>query len=75
MRDTILDWEDALPEQELAAATAASAQADLNLCLGTSLQIQPANKLPLAVLKNKGALVVVNLQPTKLVSRACHSQS
>ena len=44
-------------------------KADLSLCLGTTLQILPAGKLPLSAKKNKnGKLIVCNLQPTKYVS-------
>ena len=43
-------------------------QSDLALCLGTTLQILPAGKLPLLAKKNKGHVVVCNLQPTKYVS-------
>ena len=50
-------------------------KADLSLCLGTTLQILPAGKLPLLAKKNKdGKMAVCNLQPTKYVSslqRAC----
>lgn len=47
LKDFILDWEDALPEDELAASEEAASAADLAICLGTSLQITPACDLPL----------------------------
>ena len=47
LKDSILDWEDALPEPELQAAEQHASQADLAICLGTSLQIIPACNLPL----------------------------
>jgi hypothetical protein len=47
MRDTVLDWGDALPEAELAASEAAADAAGLALCLGTSLQVAPACDVPL----------------------------
>ncbi|XP_077412179.1 NAD-dependent protein deacylase sirtuin-6 isoform X1 [Vanacampus margaritifer] len=63
---TILDWEDALPDNDLNKADNASRQADLALTLGTSMQIKPSGDLPL-VTKRKGGgkVVIVNLQPTK----------
>ena len=47
LKDFILDWEDALPEDELVASEEAASAADLAICLGTSLQITPACDLPL----------------------------
>lgn len=63
--DTILDWEDALPDRDLDFADQHAKKADLSLCLGTSLQIVPSGNLPLATKRNNGKLVIVNLQPTK----------
>ena len=47
LKDFILDWEDALPEDELTASEEAASAADLAICLGTSLQITPACDIPL----------------------------
>ncbi len=47
LKDFILDWEDALPEDELVASEEAASAAALAICLGTSLQITPACDLPL----------------------------
>ena len=47
----MLDWEDALPEDELDASESAAAEADLAICLGTSLQITPACDIPLKTKK------------------------
>ncbi|XP_047561942.1 NAD-dependent protein deacylase sirtuin-6 isoform X4 [Lutra lutra] len=65
LRDTILDWEDALPDRDLTLADEASRSADLSITLGTSLQIRPSGNLPLATKRRGGRLVIVNLQPTK----------
>ncbi|KAJ8367465.1 hypothetical protein AAFF_G00317620 [Aldrovandia affinis] len=62
---TILDWEDALPDTDLARAEEASRRADLVLTLGTSLQIKPVANLPLVTKRRGGKLVIINLQPTK----------
>ena len=45
-------------------------QADLAVCLGTSLQIQPSGNLPVLTVKNGGKLVIVNLQKTRQVISA-----
>ncbi|XP_071964314.1 NAD-dependent protein deacylase sirtuin-6-like [Antedon mediterranea] len=65
LRDTVLDWEDALPARDLELSEQHSRDADLSLCLGTSLQIVPSGNLPLLTKKNGGKLVIVNLQATK----------
>uniref|UniRef100_A0A672UZQ9 NAD-dependent protein deacylase sirtuin-6 n=1 Tax=Strigops habroptila TaxID=2489341 RepID=A0A672UZQ9_STRHB len=62
VRDTILDWEDSLPDRDL---TLADEKADLSITLGTSLQIKPSGNLPLITKKRGGKLVIVNLQATK----------
>lgn len=51
LEDFILDWEDALPEDELVASEEAASATDLAICLGTSLQITPACDLPLRTVK------------------------
>lgn len=61
LRDTLLDWEDELPEDDLALAERECTGADLVISLGTSLRIEPAGSLPLMC---KGSFVIVNLQPT-----------
>lgn len=45
-------------------------QADLCLCLGTSLQIRPCRDLPRKTKKNGGQVVIVNLQKTTMDSIA-----
>jgi NAD+-dependent protein deacetylase sirtuin 6 len=58
--DTLLDWEDPLPEDDLDRATAHCTKADLVICLGTSLRIQPAGSMPTLAQQ----FVIVNLQET-----------
>ncbi|XP_057485294.1 NAD-dependent protein deacetylase SRT1-like [Actinidia eriantha] len=64
LRDTVLDWEDALPSKEMNPAEKHCKMADVVLCLGTSLQITPACNLPLKSLSGGGKIVIVNLQKT-----------
>ena len=45
LKDTLLDWEDALPDIDWWKAQEECAKADLVLCLGTSLRIEPAASL------------------------------
>lgn len=58
--DSLLDWEDELPEFDLERAQLHCTQADLVLCLGTSLRIEPAGGLPTKAEK----FVIINLQET-----------
>mmetsp|Transcript_3399 Transcript_3399/g.7779 ORF Transcript_3399/g.7779 Transcript_3399/m.7779 type:complete len:327 (-) Transcript_3399:430-1410(-) len=58
--DTLLDWEDALPEADFERAEAECDKADLVICLGTSLRIEPVGSLPLRARK----FIIVNLQVT-----------
>jgi NAD+-dependent protein deacetylase sirtuin 6 len=58
--DTLLDWEDALPERDFDLATAECESAELVVCLGTSLRIEPAGSLPTQCRQ----YVIVNLQVT-----------
>ncbi|XP_062534574.1 NAD-dependent protein deacetylase Sirt6-like isoform X2 [Armigeres subalbatus] len=68
--DNILDWEHDLPESDLDLAFMHSTLADLNICLGTTLQIVPSGNLPLRNKRYGGKLVICNLQPTKHDKRA-----
>jgi NAD-dependent SIR2 family protein deacetylase len=46
LRDKCLDWDDQLPEYDLEMARKHSREASLSICIGTSLQMQPAMQLP-----------------------------
>ncbi|XP_058219943.1 NAD-dependent protein deacetylase SRT1-like isoform X3 [Rhododendron vialii] len=70
LKDTVLDWEDALPPKEMNAAERHCRMADIVLCLGTSLQITPACNLPLKCLRLGGKIVIVNLQQTPKDNKA-----
>ena len=64
LTDWTLDWESELPEADAARADAAADGAEIALALGTSLQIEPANRIPLRTVRSGGRLAIVNLQPT-----------
>lgn len=68
LHDTILDWEHELPDNDLDLAITHSGIADLNIVLGSTLQIVPSGNLPLRNKKFGGQVVICNLQPTKHVS-------
>uniref|UniRef100_A0A0R3RG13 protein acetyllysine N-acetyltransferase n=1 Tax=Elaeophora elaphi TaxID=1147741 RepID=A0A0R3RG13_9BILA len=65
LHDVCLDWEDPLPEEDLRTANEFARNADLSICLGTTLQITPAGDLPLLAKKNGGKMVIINLSKTK----------
>ena len=65
LHDTVLDWEDELPEPDTARAWYHSECAHgLALCLGTSMQMNPASQMPLATRAARGKVAIVNLQRT-----------
>ncbi|KAK1310380.1 NAD-dependent protein deacetylase SRT1 [Acorus calamus] len=64
LKDSVLDWEDALQEKDMIPAEEQCKVADVILCLGTSLQITPACNLPLRCIRGGGRVVIVNLQQT-----------
>jgi NAD-dependent deacetylase len=59
-----------LPEGALERAYALAAQADLLLCVGTSLEVHPIAQLPGVTAANGGAVAVVTQGPTPWDSRA-----
>lgn len=79
LKDFVLDWEDALPEDELKLSEEHAKHADLAICLGTSLQITPACDLPLRTVRKYkgqeagGKLAIINLQGTKHDKKAVAS--
>ena len=62
--DSIINFGENLPEKQLQNAYIHSKKSDLMLCLGSSLRVSPANTMPLYT-KNKGSVVIVNLQKTE----------
>src|SRR5688572_27825460 len=67
--NTILFGEQ-LPVQEFVAAQGALKQGDLLFLVCSSLEVAPASHLPAFALENGARLVIINLQPTYLDSRA-----
>lgn len=71
LRDTILDWESAIPPNELRLANKHAKESKLHICIGTSLQLSPSKDLVCNPLRAKSKkLVIINLQPTKFDERA-----
>lgn len=68
--DTILDWEDNLPDDDLDLAIMHSTLADLSIGLGSSFQIMPSGRFPLKNKKFGGKFALVNLQPIKVEKKA-----
>lgn len=66
LQDTIVNFGEMLPEEEVAKAESLSREADLALVLGTSMRVSPANKFP----QMASDMVICNLQPTPLDHRA-----
>ena len=75
MHDTVLDWDTPIEDELIERAEGLVANADLIICLGTSLRIVPAAELPLLVGTRRvddiePRICIVNLQATPLDSRA-----
>jgi NAD-dependent deacetylase len=66
LRPDVVWYGEALPEDVLEDAFAASAACDVVLVIGTSAVVQPAATLPLIAIENGAALVEINPQPTPL---------
>jgi len=66
LKDTIINFGEFLPQEIFQRAKQNSKEADLFLVLGSSLTVSPARDLPFDTLKNKGKLVICNLQATPL---------
>eukprot|EP01017_Pseudomicrothorax_dubius_P003548 TRINITY_DN10534_c0_g1_i2.p1 TRINITY_DN10534_c0_g1~~TRINITY_DN10534_c0_g1_i2.p1 ORF type:complete len:398 (-),score=77.10 TRINITY_DN10534_c0_g1_i2:37-1230(-) len=64
--DSIINFGENLPEQELEDGFVNSARADLHLAMGSSLRVTPAADMPYETAKKGGKLIIVNLQATPL---------
>lgn len=67
LRDSIVNFGENLPENELTDATKASKECDVALVLGSSMSVSPACLLPTYT---QGDLVIVNLQITDFDKRS-----
>jgi NAD-dependent deacetylase len=59
-----------LPEAEIQRAYALAAEADLLLCVGSSLEVWPVAELPQVTLDRGGRIAIVTMGPTPYDSRA-----
>ncbi|KAJ7374686.1 hypothetical protein OS493_005028 [Desmophyllum pertusum] len=67
--DSIINFNEDLPEEELDKAFDNSKVADLCLVLGSSLRVYPAADIPGDMIKRGAKVVIVNLQKTPLNKR------
>eukprot|EP00339_Tiarina_fusa_P002033 CAMPEP_0117069028 /NCGR_PEP_ID=MMETSP0472-20121206/48376_1 /TAXON_ID=693140 ORGANISM="Tiarina fusus, Strain LIS" /NCGR_SAMPLE_ID=MMETSP0472 /ASSEMBLY_ACC=CAM_ASM_000603 /LENGTH=301 /DNA_ID=CAMNT_0004791323 /DNA_START=389 /DNA_END=1297 /DNA_ORIENTATION=+ len=67
--DSIINFGEDLPQNEIQRSVDIAGEADLSLVLGTSMRVAPANQLPSLALQNGGKLVIVNLQNTPFDSQ------
>lgn len=67
--DSIINFNEDLPEEELDKAFNNSKVADLCLVLGSSLRVYPAADIPGDMIKRGAKVVIVNLQKTPLNKR------
>ena len=66
VKSATISFGQAMPEQEMADARAATLNADLFVALGSSLQVFPAAGLPVMAKQNRTPLVIVNREETGL---------
>ncbi|CAF1014310.1 unnamed protein product [Didymodactylos carnosus] len=64
LRCTTVAFTQSMPDICLDLAIKQSNMCDLSLCMGTSMRVAPACKLPTMGLKSGGTMVIVNLQKT-----------
>ncbi|KAG2391957.1 hypothetical protein C9374_013442 [Naegleria lovaniensis] len=64
LHDSIINFGENLPVDQLERAELNARKADLAIVMGTSLRVSPACDLPQKCKKNHGKLVIVNLQYT-----------
>jgi NAD-dependent deacetylase len=66
VKSATISFGQAMPEQEMADARAATLDADLFIAMGSSLQVFPAAGFPVMAAQNRTPLVIVNREETGL---------
>ncbi|SFA52254.1 NAD-dependent deacetylase [Parageobacillus thermantarcticus] len=66
LRPSVVLFGEMLPEDAIEKAWQAAQKADLLIVLGSSLQVSPANQLPVIAKQNGAKIVIVNWEPTEL---------
>jgi len=66
LRPSVVLFGESLPSSAVSNAFSLAKRADLFLVLGSSLQVSPANQLPIEAKRNGAKLVIVNMEPTEL---------
>lgn len=66
VKSATISFGQAMPEQPMADARAATLNADLFLAIGSSLQVFPAAGFPVMAQQNRTPLVILNREPTGL---------
>lgn len=66
VKSATISFGQAMPDQPMADARAATLNADLFLALGSSLQVFPAAGFPVMATQNRTPLVIINREPTGL---------
>ena len=66
VKSATISFGQAMPEQEMADARAATLNADLFIAIGSSLQVFPAAGFPVMAKQNRTPLVIVNREETGL---------
>ncbi|MBB5356538.1 NAD-dependent deacetylase [Anoxybacillus mongoliensis] len=64
LRPSVVLFGESLPHDAIEQAWKAAERADLWIVLGSSLQVSPANELPVIAKRNGAKLVIVNMEPT-----------
>ncbi len=66
VKSATISFGQAMPEQPMADARAATLNADLFIAVGSSLQVFPAAGFPVMATQNRTPLVIINREPTGL---------